>query len=190
MAAIDSVPCAPVKQGNSLRILPHRFPYSAVDPPAPATELRHRATGGRLATGVLAIGRSGRGGTRHGVPSNGSACNVPVDQGQGPRQPRLGAHARSALVCRPLTDCHSRRRRNPASRSAPPLRKPVPGFMLRCLKGGRLGMRGTAIGREARRRESWRAGRAGPNREHVRREPLSDQITLKASLSQCQRRST
>ena len=34
-------------------------------------------------------------------------------------------------------------------------------------------MGGTAIGREARRRETWRDGRAGPNREHVRREPLS-----------------
>jgi len=42
-------------------------------------------------------------------------------------------------------------------------------------------MRGTAIGREARRRESWRDGRAGPNREHVRREPPSDLHSASAS---------
>jgi len=40
-------------------------------------------------------------------------------------------------------------------------------------------MRGTAIGREAKRTESYRDGRAGPNREHVRREPLSDRYSWK-----------
>jgi len=35
-------------------------------------------------------------------------------------------------------------------------------------------MRGTAIGREARRIASYADSRAGPNREHVRREPPSD----------------
>jgi len=35
-------------------------------------------------------------------------------------------------------------------------------------------MRGTAIGREASRIEAYGDSRAGPNREHVRREPFSD----------------
>jgi molybdenum cofactor biosynthesis protein B len=45
--------------------------------PAPVSEtvLCSCVTGGRLATGVLAIGQSGHGGTRYGVPTNGSACN-------------------------------------------------------------------------------------------------------------------
>jgi len=49
-------------------------------------------------------------------------------------------------------------------------------------KGGRLGMRGTAIGWEARRTESYRDGRAGPNREYVRREPPSDLHSVSASV--------
>jgi len=40
--------------------------------------------------------------------------------------------------------------------------------------GERLAMRGTAIGREASRMEAYGDSRAGPNREHVRREPFSD----------------
>jgi hypothetical protein len=38
--------------------------------------------------------------------------------------------------------------------------------------GQRLAMRGTAIGREASRTSTYVASRAGPDREHVRREPL------------------
>ncbi len=40
-------------------------------------------------------------------------------------------------------------------------------------------MGSTAIGREARRRETWGDGRAGPNREHARREPPSDRYSWK-----------
>jgi hypothetical protein len=43
-------------------------------------------------------------------------------------------------------------------------------------------MRGTAIGWEARRTESYRDGRAGPNREYVRREPPSDLHSVSASV--------
>jgi hypothetical protein len=50
-------------------------------------------------------------------------------------------------------------------------------------------MRGTAIGREARRRETWRDGRAGPNREDVRREPLSVRtVPWSACARNCKRR--
>jgi hypothetical protein len=39
--------------------------------------------------------------------------------------------------------------------------------------GQRLAMRGTAIGREASRKSTYGDRRAGPDREHVRREPLA-----------------
>ena len=39
--------------------------------------------------------------------------------------------------------------------------------------GQRLAMRGTAIGREASRKSTYVASRAGPDREHVRRVPLA-----------------
>jgi hypothetical protein len=39
--------------------------------------------------------------------------------------------------------------------------------------GQRLAMRGTAIGREASRKPTYGDSRAGPDREHVRRAPLS-----------------
>ena len=40
--------------------------------------------------------------------------------------------------------------------------------------GERLAMRGTATGREARLKHPYGDSRAGPGREHVRREPFSD----------------
>ena len=51
--------------------------------------------------------------------------------------------------------------------------------------GERLAMRGTAIGREARRMDPYGSGRAGPDREHVRREPFSDDPSPQTPHAAC-----